>query len=153
MTMTATAPPNLTDRELAVLTGLARGYTRHRIAADGLVHPGTVANIQTRVARKFGVANGNAAVLVDAAYRTGALAGLAPEPRLRSELGAIAVEFLRGYAAGRNEDHTVLRLFLTGQQTSLALREITECLQPRNRAHAVALAHQGGHLTDQDHTA
>lgn len=52
--MSAPVSASLSPREIAVLVGIARGHTTHRIARDLRVRPSTVYTYRERLGRKLG---------------------------------------------------------------------------------------------------
>lgn len=147
MTTRPKPPPStpLTPAELRILAGAARGRTDQQIANDLRISHDTVGTHLLRISARLGTTTRGAAVA--AGYRLGYLTGLPAEPRPHIELTPEQTGLLLDFAAGRTSDQIARRLWLHVDSAKKRIRELHQVLGSTNRAHAVALAYQHGHLT------
>lgn len=150
---TTTPPPIDADTRL-VLAGLARGRKVPQVAADLSGTTGHISQRQVQyrlrlVAIHFQVPNEHAAV-VHQAYLAGWLTSLPHEarPPVCAEPMPLRLrQVLDGIAAGHTNAQIGRHLHLTEHTIKTYARRVFRHLAACNRAHAVALAHQYGHLT------
>lgn len=143
--------PCLWEHDLPILAGLARGRSYYEIAAETHVPAATARQRVHRLIGRVGAANG--AELVSIAYRSGWMAGLAPEPRGRITLTDTEHRILSWIAEGL--DNAAIAEALDIPHTS-AVRQISrlyaalDATRPRadraSRCRAVALGYQHGLL-------
>ncbi|MEV0963291.1 helix-turn-helix transcriptional regulator [Streptomyces sp. NPDC049910] len=137
-------PPVLRKYDLALLAGLARGYRTHEIAAQTGVPVKTIRNRIFRLRRRMGAHSSAHAVAM--AYERGWMARLRPEERPRIHLPKRQIQVLGGAAAGLTNEQIGKILGISPETVARYLARAFTRLDARDRAHAVALAWQQGHL-------
>lgn len=149
--MTTTTPPTtLTDRDQAILTAIARGYTRRQ---TGRLLGMTERHVQSRlrtIARRLDLPTAHQAVVMAATYRLGIMRNLAPEPRHPVFLPERQRQILRLMGHGRTDTEIGAELGITADTVGTHAIHLFDAIGARNRAHAVALDHQH-RFRDTDH--
>lgn len=140
-------PPRrpLSDREREIVAQVARGRSNKQIGESLDLSALTVKSHLHRIARKVGT--GSRAGIVAAAYRNGDLATLTAEPREPLTLKQRERQVLIGMSYGLNNEEIGRRLFISEDTVKTHARRLFQKLQAKDRAHAVALGYQHGHLS------
>ncbi|MGW2421348.1 response regulator transcription factor [Streptomyces sp. NPDC001709] len=145
-----TVNARITLHEVQCMAGAARGLTDEQIAANLLCDLPTVETAMVRLGNLVD-AEGRAAraAIVDYGYRTGLLSGLAPEPRERQGawLTPRRLAILDLIAQGQPDRKIATAVGCAPKAVTTAVHHILRNLRAEDRAHAVALAHQQGLLT------
>lgn len=141
----------LSPAERRVVERVARGHTIARTARALDLQPGSVKSNLKRAASRLGVPSTrgvpNQAAVIHAAYRTGNLTNLPPEPRQPVTLTPELRQVLRALAAGSTTANIARDVGLSPKKVETHLAVLHLLLEADSRAHLVALAHQHGHLT------
>ncbi|WP_055696523.1 hypothetical protein [Streptomyces silaceus] len=133
----------LTQEQIEVICGIARGHTLHRIARTLRISHGAARKRLQAATRSAGITTPRAqAPLVDYAYREGYLAGLPPEPRSPVHLGPRLEELLDAYARGLTTADIVAETGTTRSTITDRRDLLLDLLGAHSPAHAVALAWQ-----------
>ncbi|WP_243766627.1 helix-turn-helix transcriptional regulator [Streptomyces sp. GC420] len=134
----------LTQAEVRVVAGLARGQTNAEIGKALFLSEVTVKSHLQRIGRKLGC--GDRAEIVHVAYGIGYLNDLPPQWRRPTGLSARELEVLRCIAEGLTYRKIGERLGTGTETVKGVARLLFVRLRARGRAHAVALGHQRGLL-------
>jgi DNA-binding CsgD family transcriptional regulator len=138
----------LTQAEVRVVAGLARGQTNAEIGKALFLSEVTVKSHLQRIGRKLGC--GDRAEIVHVAYGIGYLSELPPQlpPQWRRPTGLSPreLEVLRCIAEGLTYRKIAERLGTGTETVKGVARLLFTRLRARGRAHAVALGHQRGLL-------
>lgn len=131
-------------RDLRLAAGLARGHTYQAIGQHfGMAGP-TIRKHVTDLRDRLGA--GTRAGIVGTAYHLGWLSQLRPEPRPPARLPRQEQAVLQAAALGMTEAETARLLGVSIHTAHSYGDRILHRLDARNRAHAVALGYQHGHL-------
>jgi DNA-binding NarL/FixJ family response regulator len=135
---------SLPSREIYTLAGLARGQTNAQIAqalgVDRSQVAKSISNAMCRLGQK------NRFGLVAAAYRSGVLAKLQPEPRPPIRIFRRQLEVLQGMAEGLDNSEIGLRFDINPSSVVTRATKLYRALGVRRRTHAVAIGYQQGLL-------
>lgn len=134
----------LAHAEIRVLAGIARGRTDRQIAADLTITENTVGTLILRISSRLGTTTRGAAVA--AGYQHGYLTALPAEPRPPVNLTPQQIDLLTDLAAGLTNEAVARRLWIQADTAKRRIGQVLAALAAVNRAHAVALAYQHGHL-------
>ncbi|MEU1549058.1 M3 family metallopeptidase [Nocardia sp. NPDC005745] len=145
------ALPELTQREIEVLTLIAKGKTSAEIADDLALTPQTVESYASRINRKLGV--GTRAGSVAIVIRTGIIPPIdatASDGAARPELTPREREVLGLVAKGENDNEIAAALGLTRQSAKTYVFNINQKFGTHHRAGMAAFALRTGNLPLMD---
>ncbi|MEU5761578.1 M3 family metallopeptidase [Nocardia sp. NPDC047648] len=145
------ALPELTQREIEVLTLIAKGKTSAEIADDLALTPQTVESYASRINRKLGV--GTRAGSVAIVIRTGIIPPIdatASDGAARPELTPREREVLGLVAKGENDNEIAAALGLTRQSVKTYVFNINQKFGTHHRAGMAAFALRTGNLPLMD---
>ncbi|NKY28151.1 amidase family protein [Nocardia gamkensis] len=145
------ALPELTQREIEVLTLIAKGKTSAEIAVDLALTPQTVESYASRINRKLGV--GTRAGSVAIVIRTGIIPPIdatASDGAARPELTPREREVLGLVAKGENDNEIAAALGLTRQSVKTYVFNINQKFGTHHRAGMAAFALRTGNLPLMD---
>lgn len=134
----------ITRQERIVIAGIARGHSTAQIARHLDISRFTIKSHLVRAGGRLGVRN--RAGIVGAAYRTGILAGLKPEPHRPVQLQPREAQVLFGMAYGLDNLTIGMELGLAEDTVKTYAKRLFRKLGAEDRAHAVALGYQHGYL-------
>lgn len=134
----------LTDRQVQVIAGFARGHTSRQIGNRLGIGWQTVDDHRKRISSATGC--GDRAGIVDFAYREGYLTGLPPEDRAYIWLKPFEQEVLELLPLGLSNAAIGRRLFKSEGSVASCVQRLFRKLGVAERAHAVAIGWQHGLL-------
>lgn len=134
----------LTQREIQVLAGIARGEENAEIAARLGIALSTVKSHVERMRERHGAPSRSA--LVRIGYERAWLTALTPEERPPTTLPPRQLQVLQYAAQGLTDEQMARTLGIGAATVSEHIRRMGTALNARTRAHAVALGYQHGHL-------
>jgi DNA-binding NarL/FixJ family response regulator len=134
----------LSQAEVRVVAGLARGQTNAEIGRALFLSEVTIKSHLQRIGRKLGC--GDRAEIVHVAYGIGYLTDRSPQWRRPTGLSAREMQVLSGIAEGLTYRRIAEQLGTGTETVKGVARLLFVRLRARGRAHAVALGHQRGLL-------
>jgi DNA-binding NarL/FixJ family response regulator len=134
----------LTDRQVQVIAGFARGHTSRQIAGRLDIAWQTVDEHRKNISAATGMAS--RAGIVNFAYEHGYLDGLPPEYRAPVLLKPAYLDVLELMALGLGDDAIARRLFVSLGAVKSRVKILLRKLEVQERQHAVAIGWQQGLL-------
>lgn len=147
MTAPAQAAPQVTDRDVDILAGAARGLSRRDLGHRMGLTEKHIQNRLRTLGRRFQLPRADQGAIINYAYQHGLLQHLEPEARTAVFLPDRQREVLKLLCYGLTNQEIGNRLFIAEFTVKTHVAALLKAIGARTRAHAVALEYQH-HFTE-----